>query len=113
MKMRMQKELKNNDSSFSFRNDYVDVHTIITLLFSVYVVTWYLEVGKRIDDLGRIRFEFLLGSFLGIVAISKVLSSPSESDNRVTPLIVFFSIVLLSFLSWHYLFAHLLKVLLT
>ena len=45
---------------------------LLTLLFSLYVVSWWLEVAKRIDFLAQIRFEFLLAAALGGIAMVKL-----------------------------------------
>ena len=47
---------------------YPHVPRWLSLLFYLYVVTWYLQIGSRIAFLGAMRFEFFLGSFLVIAA---------------------------------------------
>ena len=51
--------------AYEFESGYHDVPKVITLLFSIYVIEWYLELGVRIKALGAIRFEFVLGVILG------------------------------------------------
>lgn len=37
---------------------------LIDLLFNIFVIIWWLEIGKRIDLLGKIRIELIIGSVL-------------------------------------------------
>jgi len=48
---------------------YPHVPLVVTLLFCGYVVVWYLQVGYRIPALGAIRFEFIYGAILTVVAV--------------------------------------------
>ena len=48
---------------------YPHVPLAITLLFCGYVVVWYLQVGHRIPALGAIRFEFIYGAILTVIAV--------------------------------------------
>lgn len=63
-------EKKTNISEIEFSlPPYRRINIIPLLLFNLYVVVWWLEVGKRIPLLASIRFEFLLGAALGILAL--------------------------------------------
>jgi O-antigen ligase len=43
--------------------------------FMLYVVWWYLQGGYRFPALGEIRFEFLLGGLLSLIAVIKILQN--------------------------------------
>ncbi len=60
---------------------YDAVPLVFTGLFSLYVLTWFLELGKRIEMLGAIRFEFLLGAVLTAIAVPSLLTSATRDDN--------------------------------
>ncbi len=49
--------------------DYKHTNILVMLLFCGYVVTWYLQVGDRIESLGAIRFEFIYAILLTIMAL--------------------------------------------
>lgn len=76
---------------------YDTVPFVFTGLFSVYVLTWFLEVGKRIEILGTIRFEFLLGAVLTAIAIPSLLGR-STADRNPLPK---YAIAYLAFLTLH------------
>jgi len=42
-------------------------------LFLFYVLYWYFQIGYRIEWLGEIRFEFVLGAFLSVAAFISYL----------------------------------------
>jgi putative inorganic carbon (HCO3(-)) transporter len=48
---------------------YPRVSTIAILLFCGYVVSWYLQVGIRKPILGAVRFEFIYGALISVIAI--------------------------------------------
>jgi putative inorganic carbon (hco3(-)) transporter len=54
---------------FMFENNYPKVNFILLLSLCGYVLEWYLEFGYRIPFLGTIRFEFIYGSILVVVAL--------------------------------------------
>lgn len=56
------------------------VPAIFTFLFCLYVVQWYTEFGIRSPFLGAIRFEFLLGSLL--VVIAALFHAPRPEGRR-------------------------------
>ncbi len=68
---------------FRFRTAYPAVNTLITVLFSVYVITWYLELGKRIAFLGSIRFEWILGLVLFVLVLITGGFNLLSDDNRL------------------------------
>jgi hypothetical protein len=43
--------------------------------FMLYVVYWYLQGGYRFPALGSIRFEFVLGGLLSLIAVIKILQN--------------------------------------
>ncbi len=49
--------------------DYPRVNRAALLLFCIYVIIWYLQIGNRWTFLGEIRFEFIFAAFLSMVAI--------------------------------------------
>lgn len=65
------------------RTEYPRCGSFVILLFNLYIISWWLEVGKRVEILGQIRFEFLLAALLGVVALvqqNKVsVVSPAKS----------------------------------
>lgn len=87
---------------YIFKESYDETPLFLTILFNVYVITWYLEVGKRVEILGSIRFEFLLGAFLGVVAVLRISKEIRGSKNQL------FNIFLLyfSFLLLHLVFSY-------
>ena len=58
--------------------EYPEVNRLILLVFGVYVVFWWLEIGLRIPMLLAIRVEFLLGAILGAVALFSFFSRRSQ-----------------------------------
>lgn len=52
--------------------------TIQVWLLSGYIFFWFLQIGNRIDILGSVRIEFLLGTVLVALAIKQVLSNPGR-----------------------------------
>jgi O-antigen ligase len=50
------------------RVEYPQVNNSLLLLFSGYVFLWYIQIGYRINILGEIRFELVLGSILAFLA---------------------------------------------
>jgi O-antigen ligase len=64
------------------------------LLFAVYVPTWFLEIGKRIHVLGAIRFEFVLGAILGVLAVFSLARARKDRINPLFPYIVLYFVVL-------------------
>lgn len=55
---------------FHFEDDYPEVPTPFLLLFSGYVLYWYLQLGERVAVLGAIRGELIFGALLGIIAVA-------------------------------------------
>lgn len=48
-------------------------------LTCIYIVVWYLQLGSRINLLNVVRFEFVLGAFLSLVALFKLLGGAVSS----------------------------------
>lgn len=76
---------------------YDAVPLAFTGLFSVYVLTWFLEVGKRIEFLGAIRFEFLLGAVLTAIAVPSLLQGRTVDPNPLPK----YAIAYLAFVTLH------------
>jgi putative inorganic carbon (hco3(-)) transporter len=49
--------------------DYPSVPTALVVVFLAFIVFRYLEGGQRIEFLGRIRFELIMGAVLAVVGI--------------------------------------------
>jgi putative inorganic carbon (hco3(-)) transporter len=80
------KNLKTTDSISSLERFFV-------YLTCIYILTWYLQVGNRIEFLGTIRFEFLLGSFLSACALFKFISSPEKTSPIFAPALFFLGVM--------------------
>ena len=68
---------------------------LVLVLFAIYIPTWFLEIGKRIHVLGAIRFEFILGAILGVLAVSSLIRDGKDRINPLFPYIVLYFVVLL------------------
>lgn len=78
-------------------DSYPDVALSVTALFNVYIVFWWLEVGKRIDFFGTIRLEFIMGAVLGVFALVRYFSRQGESHNRdLVGVMILYLLVLLA-----------------
>ena len=64
--------------------------------FLGYTLFWYLQGGFRFPFLGSIRFEFLLGSLLSIVAIIRIAQQGRPKSSIVGWIIAFITVTLLS-----------------
>jgi len=51
------------------KDGYPRVSSVILFLLFLYVITHYLELGTRVELLGKIRFEWILGLGLSVLAI--------------------------------------------
>lgn len=78
--------MKDLDSKYSENS------LIIASMFNVYIIAWWLEVGKRIAFFDSIRFEFLLGGILSVIAITKMRGNKNNSD--IVPAIWLFIVTL-------------------
>lgn len=63
------------------KTQYPTISTSVTLLFNLYVIVWWLDIGIRKPFFASIRFEFLLGLVLGILALYQYYSKPRETGN--------------------------------
>ncbi|UZE94358.1 O-antigen ligase family protein [Alkalimarinus alittae] len=70
------------------------VKPILVYLTCIYVITWYLQLGLRVDILGKIRFEFILGVFLIISAVIHA-SNSRDKPSPLTPYIYMYIFTLL------------------
>ncbi|MFD2228567.1 O-antigen ligase family protein [Alkalimarinus sediminis] len=70
-------------------------NNIFVYLTSLYIIVWYLQLGTRVSILGTIRFEFLLGAFLGLTALFKQLQSRSATAPLTKYVYLFFFIVII------------------
>lgn len=52
--------------------EFPETSIYLLLIFCVYVVSWYLQIGYRRPILGEIRFEFILALILSMVAVLKL-----------------------------------------
>lgn len=55
----------------------------LLLLFLGYVLFWYLQGGVRFEALGRMRFEFILGSILSVLAVLRLSQQRSEAKTSL------------------------------
>ncbi len=68
--------------SISAINEKRGANAFFVYLTCLYILSWYLQVGNRVDLLRAIRFEFLLGSFLSICALMELSRSQESSPMR-------------------------------
>ncbi|UTA47369.1 O-antigen ligase family protein [Simiduia sp. 21SJ11W-1] len=57
------------------------------VLTGVYIFTWYLQLGSRISILDTIRFEFLLGLFLSIVSLFRLMTGRMAATPLRAPVV--------------------------
>ncbi len=76
-------------------NAYPKVPFVLTCAFSLYIVVWFLEFGKRVPALGALRFEFLLGGGLVLAAIIAITSREESNTSRLTKFICAYFVFLL------------------
>jgi O-antigen ligase len=62
-------------------------------LTCVFIFTWYLQLNSRIELLGAIRFEFLLGTFLILCAVVRLLNDRRPPTPLIKPIIFFFAVI--------------------
>lgn len=58
-----------NVNSIYYNKKFPETSSIVLLLFCGYVLTWYLQIGYRIEFLGKIRFEFIYAFCLGCIVV--------------------------------------------
>jgi len=73
--------------------DYPQESLLVILLFCGYVIIWYLQLGGRIESLGKIRFEFLYATFLSLVAI--LFSKKVDLKSPLLPYIIIYFLALI------------------
>lgn len=79
-----------------FSSQYNKFSPFTVLLTCVYVMTWYMQLGGRVDLLGAIRFEFLIGVTLICLSILGPKSTAKANDN---PLAVYLGLYFFTLLS--------------
>ncbi len=65
----------------------------LVYLTCLYIFVWYLQLGNRVDILGTIRFEFLLGAFLSVCALMTLISSREKPTPLKGPILFFFCVL--------------------
>ncbi len=65
----------SNQSEKITPHELFSKNNVFVYLTSFYIIVWYLQLGARIPILGAVRFEFILGAFLGFCALLKQLQS--------------------------------------
>ena len=83
---------KNNSLLATPKSNEKKLFVYLTCLF---IITWYLQLGLRVGILGAVRFEFLLGAFLSLSAIVKLLNDRNSTPIQ-GPIILFFAVLALS-----------------
>jgi len=80
---------------------------LFVYLTCVYILTWYLQLGNRVELLQAVRFEFLLGAFLSLFALMEIVKVRESSPLR-GPVLCFLGVMGLYVLisvdpaySWH------------
>lgn len=84
--------------------EYPTISLPLIVLFNVLVVSWWLEVGLRVEFLATIRFEFLLAGAATACAIlrrssqrrARVVGNPGSNTDIVRWMIIFVVVQLLS-----------------
>jgi O-antigen ligase len=66
-------------NSTKITTQYPTISTTSTVLFSVLVIVWWLEVGLRIPLLGAVRIEFLTAALCGVLALVRHLGARPRS----------------------------------
>jgi O-antigen ligase len=65
---------------------------LFVYLTCLFIIAWYLQLGLRVDLLGAIRLEFILGAFLSFFAITTLLNE-KKSTPLQGPILFFFSVL--------------------
>lgn len=86
-------DIKPKDEVNAF--EFPSVNNIVVYLLCIYVFIWYVQIGTRIDFLGKIRFEFLLGALLTLVSIYYFLSSKDKSTFLSKYIKLFFFVLII------------------
>jgi O-antigen ligase len=87
--------MHNKPSSKLTQLDLFSKNNLFVYLTSLYIIVWYLQLGTRINFLGVIRFEFLLGALLGVSALLQQLQSKQISSNLTKKVYLFFFILVI------------------
>lgn len=80
-------------------DDYPEVPLVLTCGFSLYLLVWFLEFGKRVPLLGALRFEFILGALLSMAAVITIAGRIESNQSRLTKYICGYFLFLLAHLS--------------
>jgi putative inorganic carbon (HCO3(-)) transporter len=60
---------------------YDQQSTVVLIAFTAYIITWFMQLGSRVEFLGAIRFEFLLGVGLIVAALFVPRQKPRVTSN--------------------------------
>lgn len=71
-----------------FEKGQKDEGVFWTYLTGLYIVTWFLQLGIRVEILYAIRFEMLLGLTLGVAALKRLASDKQKSSGLTAPIVV-------------------------
>jgi O-antigen ligase len=75
------------------RAGYDRIHPLVLAAFCAYIVTWFLQLGNRVEFLGEMRFEFLLG--MTLIALGFVTKrQPSQTKTNLYGWLAAFFVVL-------------------
>ena len=91
-KYRSSHEVAESSNSQQSYNAKPKEQRLFVYLTCIYIFSWYLQIGLRVDFLGTIRFEFILGAFLSVCAAIKLLNEKKSTPLK-GPVIFFFSVV--------------------
>ncbi len=70
---------------------YQNTNIFLTIFFNIYVLTWWLELNKRVSILGTIRFEFIIAAILCALALNSIDSQiKSKYENKKILKAIFF-----------------------
>jgi O-antigen ligase len=83
------------------KNGYDSVPLVVIGAFCAYVITWFLQLGGRVGLLGAIRFEFLLGAFLIVLAFV-VKRQPLKAKAGLTSYLIWFFLAVVTQIPFSY-----------
>lgn len=87
--------MQSNQTTKLAQLELFSKNNILVYLTALYIIVWYLQLGTRFSILGTIRFEFLLGSFLGLSALFKQLQNQSATAPLTKYVYLFFFVVII------------------
>ncbi|WP_150913219.1 O-antigen ligase family protein [Marinobacter halotolerans] len=80
-------------SGNSALNHHAKESRFLVICTCVFVFAWYLQLGHRVSILGAIRFEFLLGTFLIVCAVIRLLNERLSPTPLKKPICFFFGVL--------------------